>query len=64
MSNRNCGIIEGMKAWHQSLCRDETAAVRARSTSLVRACLPSTGRRVMTGAASNIEQHAARLGSR
>jgi len=64
MSNRKGGIIDGMKAWHQGLCRDETAAARTQSTSPVRACLPSTGGRVVTGAASNIEQRAARVGSR
>jgi hypothetical protein len=64
MSNTNCGIIDGMTAWHQRLCRDETAAARTRPTSPVRACLTSAGGRVVTGTASTIEQHAARLDSR
>ena len=64
MSNKNCGIIDGMNAGYQGLCRDETAAVHPRSTSLLGARLPSTGRRVVTRVVSNIEQHAARLGRR
>jgi len=64
MSNTNCGIIDGMKAGHQGLRRDETAAERTRSTSPVRAASPSTGGRVVAGAASNIARHAGRLGRR
>jgi len=64
MSNRNCGIIDGMKAWHQGLGRDETAAAHTRSSALIGIASGPADRQVLTDPASNIAHHAAPVGSR